>query len=153
MDDGAFVLNNGMLVAIENCKGCAYGKDHNIWLVVDVNGRDYTPNKVGYDLFVFQVTKDGLLPLGAPGTDAMFSAHPENYCCDSRVNPGCSIANRSYNGYTCSYFASTDEVYNVTVHAVFTLSFRSVLRSICRPHFTFQSSMVPLSDEKLQPIL
>ena len=111
LDDGAFVLNNGMLVAIENCKGCEFGADHNIWLVVDINGRDYTPNKVGYDLFVFQVTKDGLLPLGAPGTDAMFSAHPENYCCDPRVNPGCTIANRSYNGYTCSYFASTDEDY------------------------------------------
>lgn len=88
MDDGAFVLNNGMLVAIENCKGCTYGSDHNIWLVVDVNGRDYTPNKIGKDLFVFQVTRDGLLPLGAPGTDARFSENPERYCCDQRVNPG-----------------------------------------------------------------
>lgn len=111
LDDGAFVLNNGMMVAIENCKGCEFGSDHNIWLVVDINGRDYTPNKVGYDLFVFQVTKDGLLPLGAPGTDKKFSDNPEKYCCDSRVNPGCSVNEASYNGYTCSYFASTDEDY------------------------------------------
>lgn len=111
MDDGAFVLNNGMLVAIENCKNCGYGTDHNIWLIVDVNGRDYTPNKIGYDVFVFQVTKEGVLPLGAPGTDKKFSENPENYCCDARLNPGCTVASAKYNGYTCAYFASTDEDY------------------------------------------
>lgn len=111
LDDGAFVLNNGMLVAIENCKNCGYGEDHNIWLVVDVNGRDYMPNKVGYDLFVFQVTKDGLLPLGAPGTDKKFSTNPEKYCCTQSINPGCSAGESQYNGYTCAFFASTDEDY------------------------------------------
>ncbi len=112
LDDGAFVLNNGMMVAIENCKGCEYGANHNIWLVVDVNGKDKRPNVLGYDLFVFQVMKDGeVLPLGAAGTDIMFSEDPTKYCCDRRVNPGCSVGTSSYNGYTCAFFAATDEEY------------------------------------------
>lgn len=112
LDDGAFVLNNGMMVAIENCKGCTYGANHNIWLVVDVNGKDKRPNVLGYDLFVFQVMKDGeVLPLGAAGTDIMFSEDPTRYCCDRRVNSGCSAGTSSYNGYTCAFFAATDDEY------------------------------------------
>lgn len=118
LDDGGFVLTNGMTIAIENCRGCSpYNTtvdgvpDHNIWIIVDVNGYDNTPNKVGYDMFIFQLTKDGILPLGAPGTDKKFSDNPAGYCCDQAVNKGCSVASANMNGFTCAYFASTDENY------------------------------------------
>ena len=66
--------------------------------------KDKRPNVLGYDLFVFQVMKDGeVLPLGAAGTDIMFSEDPTKYCCDRRVNPGCSVGTSSYNGYTCAF--------------------------------------------------
>ncbi len=111
LDDGGFVLTNGMMVGIENCKGCTYGSDHNIWLVVDINGYNNNPNIVGYDLFMFQVTKDGLYPVGAPETDKKFSEHPEKYCCIQSVNPGCSVGQTNMNGFSCAYFAATDEDY------------------------------------------
>ena len=115
LDDGAIVLNNGMMFAIENCKGCAYGADHNIWIVVDINGKNQRPNRLGYDLFVFQVLKDGdMLPLGAPGTDAKFSNSPNTYCNYKNKNVA---SGGSYGGYTCSYFASTDENYFKTIHS------------------------------------
>lgn len=114
LDDGAFVLNNGMLFAVENCKGCSWGDDHNIWIVADINGKNYLPNKLGYDLFAFQLTDGGdILPVGAPGTDARFSAVPENYCClkSRNINKSCTIAEPKLNGVTCAYYASTNEDY------------------------------------------
>ncbi|MBD5401279.1 type II secretion system protein [bacterium] len=114
MDDGGLVLNNGMLVAIENHReNATFGPNHNIWILVDINGMGKNPNILGYDLFIFQLTDNGeLLPLGAPGTDTLLSEtkDPKNCCCIERINPGCS-ADGTYNGYTCAYFATTDEDY------------------------------------------
>ena len=112
LDDGALVLNNGMLFAVENCVGCSgYGADHNLWIVADINGKNNRPNRLGYDLFVFQIGEGEVLPLGAPGTDALFSNKPEDYCCISSVNKSCSVKNNALNGYTCSFFAASDEEY------------------------------------------
>lgn len=106
LDDGAFVLNNGMMVAIENPKDYTYG----LMVFVDINGKNKQPNILGYDLFAFELTKDGLLPVGAPGTGQRSSAKtlwgkekPEKYC-----DPDSDIA---YNGITCSYYAITDQDY------------------------------------------
>lgn len=112
LDDGAFVLNNGMLMAVENCVGCGgYGADHNLWVVADVNGKNNRPNRLGYDLFIFQILDGEVLPLGAPGTDALFSAKPEDYCCVDTVQKSCTTKSSTLNGYTCAFFAASDEEY------------------------------------------
>lgn len=112
LDDGALVLNNGMLMAVENCVGCSgYGPDHNLWVVVDINGKNNRPNRLGHDLFVLQILNGEVLPLGAPGTDALFSAKPEDYCCISSINKNCTVKSAAMNGYTCAFYAASDEEY------------------------------------------
>lgn len=114
LDDGAIVLNNGMMFAVENCKGCTYGENHNIWIVADINGKNKNPNRLGFDLFAFQVLKDGdILPLGAPGTDIMFSEHPENFC---NYKNRSTTSTSEFNGYTCAFYATTDEEYFKTLY-------------------------------------
>ena len=69
---------------------------------VDVNGFKKRPNKMGYDLFMFQITKDGkILPMGAEGTYLGFD--PKDYC---DIN-----STESKNGFTCAYYAMTDTNY------------------------------------------
>lgn len=61
-DDGQFVLNDSSLVLLENAGS-------NIFISVDVNGYNKRPNKLGIDLFMFEINDDGaLLPMGANGT-------------------------------------------------------------------------------------
>jgi len=81
-----------------------------IYLIVDTNGKNKLPNRLGYDTFVFMLASNGELnPVGAPNTGT-FSTSPERYCCDGQINPGCS-ASGSNQGYTCGFFASTDGDY------------------------------------------
>lgn len=96
-DDGAFVINNGMLVAFENP---ANGFK---WVSIDINGKNKLPNRWGWDLFTFELVKGDILPLGAPGTSAPYSTNPRNYC-----NPA---GNGNENGATCGYFAATNQDY------------------------------------------
>lgn len=106
-DDGGVVLNNGMLIAVENPANYVYG----LLIMVDINGKNKNPNKMGYDLFAFELTKGGvLLPLGAPGTGKQPSSlalwgskKPEEYC---KKN-----GNHQFNGMTCAYLAATDRDY------------------------------------------
>lgn len=98
-DDGAFVLNNSMLVMLENNTNNPNG----LLISVDINGKAKNPNRYGYDIFTFEVTKEGLLPLGAPGTTAKWSNDPDKYC--NR------LGNITYNGATCAYFATTNQDY------------------------------------------
>lgn len=64
-DDGQFILSNGMLVLIENPSGSVAP----IFISVDVNGKKKQPNRLGQDLFTFQLMDNGkLLPMGANGT-------------------------------------------------------------------------------------
>ena len=106
-DDGGVVLNNGMLVAVENPANYVYG----LLIMVDINGKNKNPNKLGYDLFAFELTKGGvLLPLGAPGTGQRTSSlalwgnkKAEEYCKKG--------ANHQFNGMTCAYLAATDRDY------------------------------------------
>lgn len=98
-DDGAFVLNNGMLVMIENPANHPNG----LLISADINGKNKLPNRLGYDVFFFELTKEGILPLGAPGTTAKWSDDPDKYCNKN--------ANLQFNGVTCAYFATTDQEY------------------------------------------
>lgn len=96
-DDGQFVLNDGSLILIEN--------DWNVKLLfisVDVNGYNKNPNRLGHDLFMFQIDSKGtLLPMGAKGTNYYNAA---DYLCSPN-----SLTNM--NGAGCTYNALTDKDY------------------------------------------
>ncbi len=96
-DDGAFVINNGMMFAFEN-PGIGYK-----WISIDINGKNKLPNRWGWDLFTFELVRGDVLPLGAPGTSAPYSTNPRTYC-----NPN---GEGNENGATCGYFAATNEDY------------------------------------------
>ena len=62
-DDGAVVLTNGMSIALEQAtyrestiNGKVYGRP--ILISVDINGKNKNPNRWGWDLFTFELTKD-----------------------------------------------------------------------------------------------
>ena len=89
LDDGAFVINNGMLFVIENPANNPNG----LLVSIDINGKNNRPNKWGWDLFTFEIVKGDVLPVGAPAT-----------YCDAN-------SNSDLNGMTCGYYASTDQDY------------------------------------------
>ncbi len=93
LDDGQFVIKNGMLIMLENLNNAP------AYISVDVNGAGKKPNAWGHDLFTFQLMDDGkLLPMGAPGT--------------VYHNQECSRTSTSLiNGIGCTYKAFTDENY------------------------------------------
>ena len=94
LDDGQFVLKNGMLVMIENY---STGK---IFISIDINSITKKPNIWGQDLFTFQLMTDGkLLPMGADGT----AYKAEDYCSKTSTN--------TLNGIACTQRALTDESY------------------------------------------
>lgn len=92
MDNGQFMLKNGMTIFIEN--------EGSVYISIDINGTSQGPNLWGHDLFTFQLTNDGkLLPMGANGTNWTASTD-------------CSIQNTSKrNGISCTYRAMTDKNY------------------------------------------
>lgn len=100
-DDGQFIMNDGSLVLIEN----ASNSDPNqgaIFISVDVNGFLKNPNRLGQDLFMFQLDSKGtLLPMGADGTK--YYSETDEYCSVTSTN--------SMNGAGCTYNALTDKDY------------------------------------------
>lgn len=94
-DDGQFVLNDGSLVLLDNA-----GSEFNLYISVDVNGYNKKPNRLGQDLFMFQINKKGdFLPLGAPGTT--YYTKLDDYCSTASTN--------NMNGTTCTYKALIDK--------------------------------------------
>lgn len=94
-DDGQFVLNDGSLILIENAESRLY-------VSVDVNGYNKKPNRLGQDLFMFQVDKTGkLLPMGVK--DTKYYSETDEYCSVS--------SSSSMNGAGCTYRALTDKDY------------------------------------------
>ena len=95
-DDGQFVLNDGSLVLLENPKG-GY-----LYISVDVNGYNKNPNRLGQDLFMFEIDSKGrLLPMGVSGTS--YYSETEEYCSPSSTG--------DLNGAGCTYRALTDKNY------------------------------------------
>ena len=94
-DDGQFVINDGSLVLIENYTT-------HLFISVDVNGYNKRPNKLGIDLFMFQINNEGtLLPMGVKGT---------NYY--SQNDALCSWTSTSnMNGAGCTYKALYEKDY------------------------------------------
>ena len=104
-DDGQLVLKNGMLLMFENIsthKGTIY-------ITVDVNGRNRTPNAWGWDVFTFQLVNRGgkgiVLPMGAEGTD---KTNVSVYCKSKTYNGvngmGCTAKALSEKDYFRSLF-------------------------------------------------
>lgn len=99
IDDGQFVMNNGMTVLIEN--------NNSLFISVDVNGFKKKPNKAGHDLFSFEINSSGnLVPMGAKGTK--FYSATDAYCSNtSTVNT---------NGFGCTAKALADPNYFKNLH-------------------------------------
>ncbi len=90
-DDGQFVLSDGSLLLFEGIS-----ITNNIhYISVDVNGFGKKPNRLGKDLFVFELNDDGnLLPEGAKGT---VYYDTDSYCSNTSTD--------SMNGAGCTYKA------------------------------------------------
>lgn len=97
-DDGQFVMLDGSLVLLEN--RVYNNKENVLYISVDVNGYNKNPNRLGQDLFMFQVDKKGkLLPMGADGTT--YYSTTDEYCS--------AISSTNINGAGCTYNALTDK--------------------------------------------
>lgn len=95
-DDGQFVLNDSTLVLIEN------QNDPNLFISIDVNGYQRRPNRLGQDLFMFEIDEKGrFLPMGVKGT--------QHY---SENDELCSASSRNaLNGAGCTYKALYEKDY------------------------------------------
>ena len=92
--NGQFVMNNGMLVLLFN-----NGVNTEVFISVDVNGYKKKPNRLGHDLFMFQLMGDGqLLPAGAKNTNHS----PIIHCTNTPID-------FSTNGAGCTYKALYDK--------------------------------------------
>ena len=95
-DDGQFVMNDGSLVLLENEIAAR------VFISIDVNGYNKKPNRLGHDLFMFQMDDKGkLLPMGASGT-AYYSTI-DDFCSPTSTD--------NMNGAGCTYKALTDKDY------------------------------------------
>ena len=91
-DDGQLILSDGSFILIENYT--------HLFISVDVNGLYKRPNRLGHDLFMFQIDEEGaLLPMGKDGTNY----NSKNYCSETSTN--------SMNGAGCTYKALTEKDY------------------------------------------
>lgn len=94
LDDGQIGLMDGALLLFENPNA------DRLWIFIDVNGYNHQPNRWGMDLFTFEVTDDGLFPIGNANTS--FN-DIDAYCDRTR--------RKSYNGITCAEKALKDPNY------------------------------------------
>ncbi len=114
IDDGSFVLHNGMLVGFENpTNGYGYPS-----ISIDINGKTKPPNRWGWDMFTFQLMGEDLLPVGAAGTrhaedagnaEFSFGANPDKWCDVNNIST--ATTSDKFNGITCAYKALEDEDY------------------------------------------
>ncbi len=103
-DDGQFVIADGMLILLEDSGNSIYGFTA---ISIDVNGAHRNPNRLGYDLFMFEIDNRGrLVPMGAEGTK--YYSKTDAYCSPTSTN--------SMNGAGCTYKALTDKFYFKNLH-------------------------------------
>lgn len=108
MDDGHFVITNGMDIFIENPETNTNG----LLVFVDINGNDKLPNTLGYDLFGFELVKGGeFIPIGGVGTKKSdWATNPKSSC-----NIEASTPSGRGTGYTCSLYATSNPDYFKTL--------------------------------------
>ena len=97
-DDGQFALKDGTLFMFEN-PSSSNPSDYRAWVFVDINGINGKPNRLGYDLFVFQLTDNGLKAMGDEGTEYV----GDNYCS--------LLGKENLNGFSCTKEAKNDPDY------------------------------------------
>ena len=84
LDDGQIVLPDGTLLLFENeSRGTSSFK---VYIFADLNGINKKPNKLGYDLFAYQLINNQLLPMGSEGTDYV----GEQYCSKNSYGMSCT---------------------------------------------------------------
>jgi len=84
-NDGMMILNDGTALFFNNDSG-------GVFILVDVNGYEKKPNRLGKDTFMFEVISNGnLLPIGAEGTQY---ADMDKYCSNNSTS--------YYNGAACT---------------------------------------------------
>ena len=93
-DDGQLILPDGTLLLIENAFTSLY-------VSVDVNGYNRNPNRLGHDLFIFSIDKDGKLIPGV--TQSFYESKNDDYCSKTSTN--------NMNGAGCTYKALTEPDY------------------------------------------
>ena len=86
-DDGQFIMNNGMLVLINNP---GYGAEV-AQISVDINGYNKKPNRLGQDLFMFQILNNGqLIPMGAKNSNFTSTYYCSETSTDKSNGAGCT---------------------------------------------------------------
>ena len=93
-DDGQVVLQDGTLLAFEQPNS-----DDKIWVLADINGINNPPNRLGYDLFVFEFLDGELRTMGEKGT----SYNSPNYCDKDK--------DWKSNGMSCAFRAKSESDY------------------------------------------
>jgi len=94
-DDYQFVLMDGTFINVDSPSGNSW-----VWVMADINGADTPPNRMGYDLFVFEFKDGELRVMGDPKT---------RY---NDLDKYCSItATDTFNGFACSYRAKNESDY------------------------------------------
>ncbi len=97
-DDGQFVLADGSIILINNGAGGSMGT----LISIDVNGYNKRPNRLGQDLFMFQIDDSGkLLPMGVEGSK--FYDENDVYCSRTSTDEN--------NGAGCTYKALSDPTF------------------------------------------
>lgn len=100
-DDGQFVLNDGSLILIDNNNDSSLVFNL-LYISIDINGLNKRPNRLGQDLFMFQINQDGkLLPMGASGST--YYNDNDIYCSKTSTN--------NHNGAGCTYKALSDPTF------------------------------------------
>lgn len=103
-DDGQYILPDGALMLLEYSISTGTGDlaVSDFYISIDVNGFNKKPNKLGHDLFTFQIDRNGkLLPMGAKGSKYY---NPNNGYC----NPNSS---NNINGIGCTNQALSNKDY------------------------------------------
>ncbi len=96
-DDCQFVLPDGTLINIDSPYIPGVSR---VWVMPDINGYNNPPNRLGYDLFVFEFKDGELRTMGSEGT--MYS-DMDKYCS--------LTSSEALNGMACSHKAKTDTDY------------------------------------------
>ena len=102
-DDGQFVLTDGSIILLNNAVYSSSPSDvTGTYISVDINGYNRRPNRLGQDLFMFQLDDKGaLLPMGVEGTK--FYSEDDTYCSKT--------SSSADNGAGCTYKALSDPTF------------------------------------------
>ncbi|MBQ8460329.1 type II secretion system protein [bacterium] len=96
-DNGQIALQDGSLIMFEQREDTSM-----VWIHVDLNGYNNLPNRLGYDVFTFQLLDGELHTMGDKGT---YYNNLEVYCSPSNIN------DTTKNGIACAHNAKNNPNY------------------------------------------